>query len=41
MITIAPTARAYMELARLSELTQQPEAAQTYYKAGLEHAAQP
>jgi len=41
VITIAPTARAYLELARLSELTQQPEAAQTYYKAGLEHAAQP
>jgi HemY protein len=39
VITTAPTPSAYLELARLSEMTQQPQEAQGYYKLGLELAA--
>lgn len=39
VIATAPTPGAYLELAHLSELTQQPQEAQAYYKAGLELAA--
>lgn len=39
VIAVAPTAGAYLELARLCEQTQQPLEAQGFYKAGLEHAA--
>ena len=40
VIAVAPTPRAYLELARLCELTQLPEEAQGFYKAGLELAAE-
>ncbi len=39
VIATAPTPGAYLELARLSELTQQPQEARAFYKAGLELAA--
>lgn len=39
VIATAATPQAYLELARLSELTQQPLEAQGYYKHGLELAA--
>lgn len=39
VIATAPTPSAYLELARLCELTQQPKEAQGFYKAGLELAA--
>ncbi len=41
VIATAPTPGAYLELARLCELTQQPQEAQGFYKAGLELAATP
>ncbi|MDO9452196.1 MAG: heme biosynthesis HemY N-terminal domain-containing protein [Stagnimonas sp.] len=41
VIATAPTPSAYLELARLCEMTQAPQEAQAYYKAGLELAAQP
>ena len=41
VIAKAPTPGAYLELARLCELTQQPLEAQGFYKAGLELAATP
>lgn len=41
VIAQAPTPRAYLELARLCELTQQPEEAQAHYRAGLALAADP
>lgn len=41
VIATAPTPGAYLELARLCEMTQAPQEAQAYYKAGLELAAQP
>lgn len=41
VIDTAPTPGAYLELARLCELTQQPAEAQGFYKAGLELAALP
>lgn len=39
VIDTAPTPGAYLELARLCEMTQQPQEAQAFYKAGLELAA--
>lgn len=39
VIASAPTPGAYLELARLCEMTQQPAEAQAFYKAGLELAA--
>lgn len=39
VIAVAPTPGAYLQLAQLCELTQQPQEAQTFYKAGLELAA--
>jgi HemY protein len=37
---VAPSAAAYLELARLCEQTQASEEAQQFYRKGLEHAAQ-
>ncbi len=40
VVRTAPTATAYLELARLCEQTQSPEEAQKFYRLGLEQAAQ-
>src|SRR3546814_9180558 len=41
MLRVAPSAAAYLELARLSEMTQNTADAQRFYRQGLEFAGQP